>query len=200
VPIDVYCPQCGKHYQVQDEMAGVTAKCRDCGAAIRIPPIAAPTSTPGEPAAVPQAPGYGFQAGPVDQAGLRVDVHRRVIGVFNIILGVLDLLWAGLMFIEIFAFLGGLIEEGPGEPPPEFMAAFCFGWFLLSAVLAVIQLMAGIALLRRKPGCRRLGIVSAIASCAGLWACCFYPFCLGCGIYSLVVLLSNDAKRVLDAS
>lgn len=199
MPIEVHCPQCGRRYQVRDEMGGATAKCRDCGATIQIPPALVSTPSPEPAAAAFQAPAYAVQAAPADEVALRLDVHRRIIGVFNIVLGVLDLCWAGLMFIEIFAFLGGLIEHGPGDPPPAFMAAFCFGWFLLSAVLGVIQLMAGIALLRRKPGCRRLGIVSAIASCAGLWVCCFYPFCLGCGIYSLIVLLSNDAKRVLDA-
>jgi hypothetical protein len=154
---------------------------------------------PPRAAGAPQAPANAARARRADPAALRIDAHRKVIGVFHVVLGVLNLCWAGLWFLQIFVFLGGGIEQGPGEPPVEFGAAVAFGLFVLSMVLAAIQLVAGAALLQRKRGCRKLGIASAVASCAGLWACCFYPFCLGCGIYSLIVLLSHDAGRVLDA-
>jgi hypothetical protein len=43
-----------------------------------------------------------------------------------------------------------------------------------------------------------MGLVSGFVSCASLWGCCVYPFCLGSGIYTLVILFGQDARSFLE--
>jgi predicted Zn finger-like uncharacterized protein len=189
MPIGVQCPQCGTHYQVKDETAGARVRCRLCGCAIRIPGAPGPPTAPQGPAA---------RDARVDRDARQFETRRKTIGVFHVVVGALDLGWAGLLLLVAFSILSGDVPQNPGDPPAEVTAAVTFGFSLLSAGLGVLQLAAGVALLTRRRGCRMLGIASAVACCFGLWACCLYPLCLGTGISSLIILLGRDAKRFLD--
>ena len=189
MPIGVQCPQCGTHYQVKDETAGAKVRCRVCNCAMRIPAGGAPPTSP---------PGAGARAAPAHRAARQFEGRRKIIGVFHIVVGALNLCWAGLLILVIFSILAGNVPNNPGDPPPEMTATFTFGLSLLSAGLGVLQLVAGVALLNRRRGCRTLGIIAAVASCLSLWSGCLYPLCLGSGIASLIILLGRDAQRLLD--
>lgn len=70
MPIAFACPACKKGYQVPDQCAGRTSKCRDCGAAFQIPAASAPTFAPVGGPAVAAAPTFALVDGPDASAGV----------------------------------------------------------------------------------------------------------------------------------
>ena len=78
------------------------------------------------------------------------------------------------------------------------MVGFCAVIAVLSLGTAMIQIAAGIAILRRWPRCRTLGIVSGVVGCVSAWQCCAFFFSVATGVYSLVILCSRDAKDALE--
>ena len=182
--VHVQCGGCGKAYSLQDAMAGRRVKCPACGATIEVPAAGSPADIPvAEPLAA------AATAGPAA-------LHLKLIGIFNIIAGVLNGLWAGLMVLEVFAVLFGAFEADPDFPAP--VAAILFlGMFVLSAAAAVFLIVTGVRMLKRAPGSRKLGLAAAIVCCASVWGCCIWPLCLAAGIYSLIALNKDSVKAAL---
>ena len=121
-------------------------------------------------------------------------------GIFNIIAGVVSLLWA--VFAAFVVVVGVIATEGmPGRRRDEgfWIPVAVYGaMFLLSAVTGIIQLAAGTKVLKGSPGARNMGLASGFISCASLWGCCVYPVSLASGIYTLIILFGHDAKRFLE--
>ena len=122
----------------------------------------------------------------------RLQSRVGIAGGLMLTLGILTVLWAGLMVVYVFMADTGVFD-GAGDP--EMPRAFAVGLFIILGVLSlasgIIQLVAGVNLLRRRLAARTLGMTAAILGLCSLWACCVWPFAIGFGIYALVVLVPN---------
>ena len=205
----VFCAQCRTPYELGPEYAGKKVRCRTCQAVIQVPMFdpSAGAAAPGSQAGAAAEPGP--YRSPAATAGAQhpygadraaaFETHRKLVGIFNIIVGILSLLWAGLWGFVVFAVaMAGQEMHGRGDPPPEVVSLF----YLVAAALAlaggIIQLAAGTKVLKGSPGARNMGLFAGFLSCASLWGCCVYPFCLASGIYTLIILFGQDAKSFLE--
>jgi hypothetical protein len=133
----------------------------------------------------------------------------RLAGIFNIIVGSLSLLFALIQVgVGIMAYLAnsGRLGTAPATAPDPFgdamMMGICGGAGLFNLVTGLLQIVAGISLLRKTPRAYGFGIAAVVASFAavlGYWVvCCFVSiFPLGCAIYMLVVLCLDHCRRFL---
>ena len=208
--MQVVCAGCGTPYELGLEYAGKKVRCRTCQAVIQVPAFGpsadagawgsqAGPATEQDPYRSPAATTAGGQyPDGVDRAAA-FETHRKLVGAFNIIVGILSLLWAALAgFVTFAVTVAGEAIHEPGDPPVEVIALFYLVMFVLSLIAGVIQLAAGVKVLKGSPGARNLGLVSGFISCASLWGCCVYPFCLGSGIYTLIILFGQDARSFLE--
>lgn len=205
--IHVLCPRCGTRYALDDERAGKTGTCPACGTVARIPSPDEPAegAAPPEdhdahlpqPAAYPYAPAYD-EAQRRQEAALRMEGNLRLLAILTLIMGGVSLLWSIYMLYRAWAVSAGRVPLEPGSLSRDMVATFIVVLAVLAIGTAVVELVAGIMLLRRSSGCRTMGIIAGVVSCASLWQCCVFPFCLAVGIYALVVLCGRDARDVLD--
>ena len=134
-------------------------------------------------------------------ARAKVSVGSKLVGIFNTVVGCISFGWALLCLIEIPVAFYMAAEErhrgGPAGPSPILMALIFLVMLGLSVATGIVELMAGIRVLKRREGARKLAFFSAIASLCSLWGCCAYPFCLAAGIYTLVILAREDVKQIL---
>jgi predicted Zn finger-like uncharacterized protein len=215
VALHVRCPECGATYRVADDQAGGTARCPECTTLARIPApgaASAATASPGNdpgrsPAAagaVPMPPGYGawdpaaWQA----EAERRVGTHLTIIAILDIVLSVLCLLWGLMCFVAFHALNTGAVPMPPELQDPA-VRELALGMYPvlggLSLVTFLFLLIAGVALVLRRPVARVLGLVAGGICCLSVWQCILFPFCLILGIYSLVILLGQDARLLFAA-
>lgn len=134
------------------------------------------------------------QVGPPETA--KILSRLKLAGIFNIVVGSLSLLWAILMLPQ--AFFSPVLARLDPEVPRALMIGVILVMSALSAGCGVVELLAGIKLLMRGPGARKLGLISGFVSCAGLWGCCIYPFCLAAGIFTLILLFKEDYRVFLE--
>jgi len=183
--VHVQCSGCGKAYSLQDTMAGRRVKCPACGATMEVPAAGLPGDIPVvEPLAA---------AGPGANAALQI----KLIGIFDIIAGGLSILWGLLMIFGIIGVLTGAMEEDPDAPPAAVMIGLYIGMLVLSIGAGIVEILAGVQVLKRRPGSRKLALVAAIVCCASAWGCCIWPLTLAAGIYSLVALNKDSVKTAL---
>lgn len=219
--LHVLCPKCHLRYEVADEQAGGTGTCPGCGTIARIPavgpPAGSPTTSfpppqysPHSPYAAPQSPAdprataygnaaYGDPAHGCEMAAERFDVHRRLIGIFGVIVAVMGILWAMIYLIEISMVLQGNLPNAPPKQQLGMVVSMCVVFAIASVVTGIVQGLAAICLLGRKRGCRKLGIAAAIVGCASFWECLVWPCSLAYGVYALVILCGRDAIIALEA-
>jgi len=224
VPLHVRCPQCGATYRVADDQAGGTATCPECQTLARIPALdaisdealSAGGGQAGRPHATPQhaamagppgmrqvhgtmPPGYEPR-GPAAwraEAGRRVGSHLTIIAILDIVLSVLCLVWGLMCFLAFHALKTGALPMPPELQDPavrETVLAMYPVLGGLSLVTLLCFLVAGVALVLPRPPASELGMIAGGVSCVSLWQCVLYPFCLILGIYSLVILLGQDAR------
>lgn len=215
--IRITCSGCGSAYNVDGRAAGRSVQCPKCGGMIAIPsapgPAGGAAATPAQaapaagiaasaapPPVIPQAFAPPPPYSPVASDPARVASNIRLAGIFNIIVGILSLLWAVLMLIETFV-APFMAKEDPHGPPPGLMVVIFLLLFLISVGAGVVQLIAGIRLDKCRKGSRTIGLVSGFASCASiLWGCCICPFCVASGIYTLILLFKEPYKAFLSSS
>lgn len=150
-----------------------------------------PGATRGQPADPFPPPSYAQADGVADAQ--RVHGQLGVLGGFMIGLGVLVLLWTGILVLGVVMPEEVLRESPtyrPGSRDPRTVTAMSV-MAVLSGATGVYQFMAGIVLIRKRLRARTSGIVAAALSLASLWTGCLWLFGLGLGIYALVVLVPN---------
>lgn len=209
--MQVVCHGCGAQYELGPEYAGKRVRCRTCQAVITVPalgPAADPgawdsqAGSPGDPdpyrsptaAGGAQPPYYSF-----DRAA-SMESHRKLIGIFGIIVAVFSFLWAAFAAFVVVAAVA-MSQELPARHRAEEMwlpVAIYGAMFVLSTITGILQLTAAVKVLRGSRGARNWGVVSGVISCASLWGFCVYPFSLAAGIYMLVILLAPDARSLLE--
>ena len=212
MPLHVLCPKCGKRYAVADEQAGGTGTCPACGTVARIPALDSPLGglpQQGGPPAyapymAPQSPAEPYGAGYADPgyfyelAVANFEAHRKLIGIFGILVGVLSMLWACACGLVVYVALAGGMPNPPPEPGIEAMAAVYGVLGVLSIGTGIVQVLAGISLLRQTRACRSLGIASGIISCMSMWGCFVWLFNVGYGVYALVIFCGRNATIALE--
>jgi len=193
MPIEIQCPTCGKAWAIADELAGRPVLCPACGA----------TMGAGPAAAAPAAPAVGAAQAPevlltLAQAGTLMQI--KMAAVFNIVVGILNVLTAGLMVFYAVMFMVGMPREMPHDSAGalKVMGILSGVAAFLSVVLAVLQIFAGAYLVMRKPAARTLGLVAGFASCVSLWGLCVWPLSLATGVYTLIVLFRGSTKQALQ--
>jgi len=185
--IRIQCSGCGKAYSLQDTMAGRQVKCSGCGTVLQVPAGSPFSGEPLGQAAAPSALAPGANAA----------LHVKLIGIFDIIAGGLSILWGLLMVFGIIGVLTGAMEEDPNAPPAAVMIVLYIGMLILGIGAGIVDILAGVRVLKRRPGSRKLALVAAIVCCASAWGCCIWPLCLAAGIYSLVALNKDSVKAAL---
>jgi len=201
--MQVVCSQCQTPYELGPEYAGKKVRCRTCQAVIEVPAFgpAPETGTPGAEPDPYRSPAAGAGQYPygVDRAAA-FEVHRKLIGIFNIIAGVVSLLWG---LFAAFVVVVGVIatHEMPRARRDEefWIPVAIYGvMFLLSAITGIVQLVAGTKVLKGSPGARNTGLAAGFLGCVSLWEVCVYPMSLGVGIYTLIILFGRDARSFLE--
>ncbi len=184
MPLHVLCPKCNTRYQVGDHQVGGTGTCPQCGTLARIPSSDAAAAEVQIPVS--------------EVAAANVELHRRMIGVFSVAVALINLLWTGFCVFIVVMMLSGGLPEMPNDADSQVVVVVYGPMAVLAALTALVQLLAGVFLLLKKRRCRKLGVFCGVISCMSLWGCCVYPFSLGLGIYSLVILSGRNAIGLLD--
>ncbi len=166
----MHCSACGC-----DQMVGANF-CRQCGVPLVAPP----------PQAAPPYPVYGPAMVAAEQR-LRVRQHVQPMGILWIIFGVYRIA-GGVLAATILHRLarGGMFGDAPPFIP-EFLGSLAPYIAVLSGVLGLAAILAGIGLLTRQPWGRILAIVLAVLALLKI------PFGTALGIYTLWVLGSRSS-------
>lgn len=117
--------------------------------------------------------------------------HNKVIGIMHLIYGGFFTLMSLLMlvFFGFFAAILGSIPEEPNAPPMGFLLAI-FGFVVvIYALLSLPGLVAGYAMLKRKPWARVAGIVASVLAAVS------FPFGTALCVYTLWFLFGQQGEN-----
>jgi len=123
-----------------------------------------------------------------------MDSKINTVGILWIILGVLSILVAAFVGVSGGAFLAGMLGASDSNGPPAAVAAGFMG--IIAAgflVFGIVEIVAGLALRKHRSWARILIIILSILNLFS------FPFGTIVGIYSLIVLLSAEAKPAFAA-
>ena len=108
--------------------------------------------------------------------------HNKVIGIMHLIFGGFFTLMS-FMLLLFFGFFASVLTAAaasdPNAPPAAFIWALAGFIFIIYLVLSVPSLVAGYALLRKKPWARIAGLVASILAALS------FPFGTALCVYSL---------------
>ena len=120
--------------------------------------------------------------------------HVRILGILNIVLGSLGLIF-GIFALIFLGGIGAIAGIAADQPSDAVLALPILGGigllvFLLIAVFTAPCIIAGIGLLKFRPWARTLTIVMSAFNLLNV------PFGTALGIYGLWVLLSTEGERL----
>ena len=121
-----------------------------------------------------------------------METHVKVVGVLNIVFGVLGLCLAGLMFLVF----GGVVTAVAADGDPDAAVAIPFIGITGAALVSFLVIwslpgvIVGFGLLKRRPWARIGGIVVAVLSLLAV------PVGTIFGAYALWVLFSKDTEKL----
>jgi zinc ribbon protein len=133
----------------------------------------------------------GISLVPIERQG-KVQRNIQILAILWLVAGALNLFLGFGMFTfsHIFSNLGLHFDGAPNVAPfLHSIVAFASGFVLLKAVLSIVT---GIGLLQRESWARPLAIVMSFFELLHI------PFGTALGIYTLVVLLPNEASVEYD--
>jgi hypothetical protein len=117
--------------------------------------------------------------------------HNKVIGIMHLIYGGFFTLVAFLMLLMFGGFaslMSGVAANDPSAPPAAFFWAFAVVFFVIYLALSLPSIVAGYAMLKRKPWARIAGIVASILSAVS------FPFGTALCVYSLWYFFGDAGK------
>ena len=125
-----------------------------------------------------------------------MDTHVKVVGVLNIVFGVLGLCLAVLMFVIFGGVAGVVAADGDPDAAVAIPIIGITGAALVSflVIWSLPGIIVGFGLLKRKPWARIGGIIVAILSLFAV------PFGTMFGAYALWVLFSKDTERLFASA
>ncbi|HEV3470526.1 MAG TPA: hypothetical protein VG148_14480 [Pyrinomonadaceae bacterium] len=122
--------------------------------------------------------------------------HNKVIGIMHLVYGGFFTLMAFLMLL-IFGGLAGMISalaaNDPNAPPAAIFWLVAGVFFFVYLVLSLPSLVAGYAMLKRKPWARVAGIVASVLAAMSL------PFGTALCVYSLWFFFGDQGKAFESA-
>jgi hypothetical protein len=122
--------------------------------------------------------------------------HHKTIGIMHLIFGGFFTLMS-LVMLLFFGFFAAILSAAaasdPNAPPVAFIWAIMGFVFLLYLILSLPGLIAGYAMLKKKPWARIAGIISSVM--AGI----SFPFGTALCVYSLWYFF-GEAGRAFEAS
>jgi len=122
-----------------------------------------------------------------------METHAKVVGILNIVSGVLGLFGA-LVLMVVFGGVTGVVGAD-GDPDAALVTgAIGIGLVLLLVMTSLPAVIIGYGLYRLRPWSRLAGIVLSILLLI------IFPFGTILGIYGLWVLFSRDGERLFEAA
>lgn len=122
-----------------------------------------------------------------------METHAKVVGILNIVSGVLGLFGA-LVLMVVFGGVTGVVGAD-GDPDAALVTgAIGIGLVLLLVMTSLPAIIIGYGLYRLRPWSRLAGIVLSILLLI------IFPFGTILGIYGLWVLFSRDGERLFEAA
>ncbi len=115
-----------------------------------------------------------------------MDSHVKIVGIVNIVFGILGLIAAAVVLVAVAA--GGLISGDPTAITVTSIVAVSVSSII--AIFAVPEIIAGIGLLKLKNWGRILGMIVAVLNLLCI------PFGTAFGIYALWVLLNAETEKM----
>ncbi len=115
-----------------------------------------------------------------------MDTHIKVIGLINIVFGILGLIVAGIIFIAVAG--GGLLSGD--EEAILITSIVAISVSSVIAIFSIPEIIAGWGILKMKSWGRILGIVIAVLDLLA------FPIGTAFGIYGLWVLLNEETEHI----
>jgi len=115
-----------------------------------------------------------------------MESHIKVIGLINIVFGILGFMAAGIVFIAVAG--GGFLSGDPKAMTITSIVAVSLSSII--SIFSIPEIVAGWALLKMKSWGRILGIVIAILDLINI------PIGTAFGIYALWVLLNEETEKI----
>lgn len=112
--------------------------------------------------------------------------HIKIVGIINIVFGVLGLFVAGVLFLILTG--AGLLSEDPEAMTILSIVAVALS--SLIAVLSIPEILTGYGILKYKSWGRILGIIIAILNLLNI------PIGTAFGIYALWVLMNEETEQI----
>lgn len=204
------CPYCGRPVSRPEDGAEETL-CPGCQIPVPVPEPPAggppPSASVHEPTFTP-SPSFSGPPPPRMIAGSQAEgsgltAKLRMVGMFNCAMGSLSFIM--VLFYSVYVVMvlvnpSAIIElmrQNGQELPTSVFALVYGGLALLSLLSAVVQMAAGIRLIKSAPSARNYGLASGIISVMSLWLCCTFPLSIACGIFTLMALM-NAPSHPLD--
>lgn len=130
--------------------------------------------------------------------------HVVIVGILQIVFGIMELMMGGILFFYAFLFSVILpsVKNGNGPPPPPEMI---FWISIGSGVAGVIVLLFSILRITTGIFCfwfknRTLTLVSLIGGLVTALTCYCSPFSIGIGVYGMVVMFDAAVKQAYQLS
>lgn len=122
-----------------------------------------------------------------------METHAKVVGILNIVSGVLGLFGA-LVLIVVFGGVTGVVGAD-GDPDAALVTgAIGIALVLLLVMTSLPAVIIGYGLYKLRPWSRLAGIVLSILLLI------IFPFGTILGVYGLWVLFSRDGERLFEAA
>ena len=115
-----------------------------------------------------------------------MDTHIKVVGLINIVFGILGLMAAGIVFIAVAG--GGLLSGD--EEAILITSIVATSVSSVIAIFSIPEIIAGWGILKMKSWGRILGIVISVLDLLA------FPIGTAFGIYGLWVLLNEETERI----
>jgi hypothetical protein len=119
-----------------------------------------------------------------------MDSHVRIIGILNIVFGIMGLFASAIAFLAIAG--GGLISGDPMAIQITSIVAVSVSSII--AFVSIPEIVAGIGILKLKSWGRIFGIVIAVLNLLSI------PIGTAFGIYSLWVLMNDETETIFNSS
>lgn len=120
--------------------------------------------------------------------------HVRIVAYLHIVFGAINLL-GGVVALSVAGGMGVLTVHLAGLPGGgTWVSAAIFAALVLFVLLTVPAIIGGLGLLRFRPWARTLMLVISTLDLL------HFPLGTALGVYGLVILLSDDARRLFEPS
>jgi hypothetical protein len=125
--------------------------------------------------------------------------HNKMLGICHLVYGGLHTLLTFALLLFFFFFFAAIAQTTPtkpDDPPLEFLLSIGAGFFififLVTTLFTVPALIAGYALLKRKPWARMASIIAAVFEAMNV------PFGTAVCVYSFWFMLSEQGKQLYE--